>query len=153
MDKLGKVQKLIALAMNNPYEREAMAAAMMAVSLIVSENISLGDRPAVGFDIGTKKVWTPDSEFDDFFNRVANAANDPDGVDPEVFSYQNATATGLKPSARDEGLDDDFMRKRTKIAWRALQRERARLKHEIYLFEQRYHTRYPRPEPMDWEKE
>lgn len=151
MDKIAKVQKLIGLAMNNPNPQEAQAAAMMAVSLIVAENISLGDRPAMGFNMDPKKVWTPDSEFDEFYSRVAQAAQA--GADDADFVPNPNAGTGLKVSAVDTDLDDDFMRKRTKIAWRAIQRERARLKHEIYLFEQRYRTRYPRPEPKDWERD
>lgn len=149
MDIIDKFQKLVALAMDtNPNTiEEQRTAAMRAVALLVEHNLTVGGKPAMQFEpMNTKKTWAPDAEFDAFWAKMGNEAQQPD--------HEGATSgkTGLVRAVIDTDLDDDFMRKRIKTAWRALQRERARLKTWIYDAEQRVGKRYPRPEPMDWEK-
>lgn len=144
------IQKLIALAMNNPNQEEARSAAVKAVALIVQENITLEGKSALGFDVGTKQKWKPDSEFEEFWEATKGNQH-PDGA-AETWDGQSSGSQALKVAVQDTDLDDDFMRKRIKAAWRALQRERARLKSEIeYQYCQRFGA-YPRPNPVDWEK-
>lgn len=159
-DTLDRVQKLIALALNNPDEEEARSAAMKAVSLIVAANFSIEGTTAGPNVSATRRAWRPDAEFDAFWDEMDQQQHqgfrsqddmDREGYEPQ--NYRQQGAEGLKAAVVDTDIDDDFMRKRVKAAWRAIQRERARLKTEIYNFEQRYRTRYPRPEPKDWEQE
>lgn len=148
-DTLDTIQKLIALAMDNPSAEESRSAALKAVALIVEHNITLEGRGARTFDtVNTKKTYRPDQEFDAFWSKMGKDQEAAEGEDPDL-----GRAGGLATTQVDTDLDDDFMRVRIKKAWRALQRERARLKTEI---ENEYCTRfqkpYPRPNPIDWEK-
>lgn len=151
MDVLDKFQKLVALAMDtNPANiEEQRTAAVRAVALLVEHNLTVGGKPATQFEpINTKRTWAPDAEFDAFWAKM--------GMNETPSDDSNAVGgggTGLVRAVIDTDLDDDFMRKRIKTAWRALQRERARLKTWIYEAERKVGKRYPRPEPMDWEKE
>lgn len=44
----------------------------------------------------------------------------------------------------DNEMDDDFMRKRITLAWRAIQETRKKLEMDIYHFEQRTGKRWER---------
>jgi hypothetical protein len=136
LDTIDKIRKLLALALSNPNENEAKAAALKAAEMIRDNNITLG-----GITVTQPvKNWTaPDVEFDDIVSAVEHA-NDP-----------TSGKTGIKPSIPDTDIDDDFMRKRIKLAWQAIRNERERLKREIGDWERRHRERYPRPEPKDWE--
>lgn len=154
MDVIDKFQKLVALAMDtNPANiEEQRTAAMRAVALLVEHNLTVGGKPATQFEsVNTKRTWAPDAEFDAFWAKMGNAEDHGyTQTDPDL---PNTGKAGLVKAVLDTDIDDDFMRKRIKAAWRALQRERARLKTWIYEAEQRVGKRYPRPEPMDWEKD
>lgn len=157
-DVLDRVQKLIALALNNPNDEEASSAAMKAVSLIVAANLSIGGQAAdTPFDPRRRKAWKPDSEFDTFWDDIvqqASKSRSQDDIDRDAWAPpQHSGATELKAATVDTDVEDAFsaMRNRIKIAWRAIQRERARLKTEIHNWEVRYGHRYPRQEPKDWE--
>lgn len=159
-DVLDRVQKLIALALNNPNDEEASSAAMKAVSLIVAANLSIGGQATdTPFDPRRRKAWKPDSEFDTFWEDVvqqAGKARSQDDIDRDAWAPQSHSgATELKAATVDTDVEDAFsaMRNRIKIAWRAIQKERARLKTEIHNWEVRYGHRYPRQEPKDWEEE
>lgn len=146
MNVLDRFQKLAALAMDtNPANiEEQRSAAVQAIALLVEHNLTVGGEAATTYGkVNTKKTWRPDDEFNDFWEKTKN--NDFDG--------EAGTGTGLKVAIQDTDIDDDPVRTRIKFAWRALQRERARLKTWIYEAEQRVGKRYPRPEIMDWEKE
>lgn len=149
VDELDKIQKLIALAMDNPSAEESRSAALKAVALIVEHNVTLEGKGARTFDtINTKKTYRPDQEFDEFWSKMGRSQEAAEGEDPDLGRRR-----GLATTQTDTDLDDDFMRVRIKMAWRALQRERARLKTEIeneYCI--RFQKPYPRPNPTDWEK-
>lgn len=145
-DPLDIIQKLIALALNNPSREEAMSAALKAVSLIVEKEVTLGGRAAMGYQAAAAKAWAPDAEFDAFWEKMNRPTGDPDAP----WEGQSSGPSGLKVAAVDTDLDDDFMRKRITYAWRAIRKEREKLKTEIYNFETRFSTRYARPDPKDW---
>jgi Protein of unknown function (DUF2786) len=161
-DSLDRVQKLIALAINNADEEEARSAAMKAISLIVLENMAIGGRLTEGVDAShLRRSWKPDQEFDTFWDEILNHQKgvhlDPE-VDPWHYNegqQRTTRAEGLASTEVVSDLDDAFsaMRHRIKVAWRAIQKERARLKQEIWRWENVSRRRYPRPEPADWEKE
>lgn len=158
-ESLDRVKKLIALALNNPDEEEARSAAMKAVSLIVADNMTIEGNTPLGFSPDFKKArrWKPDKEFDAFWETVMGTqkAQTSDDIDRDPWAPQQSSgATQLKASIVDNDVEDAFsaMRHRIKIAWRAIQGERARLKMEIYNHEVRAGRRYPRQEPKDWEK-
>lgn len=147
MNALDRFQKLAALAMDtNPANiEEQRSAAVQAIALLVEHNLTVGGEAATTYGkVNTKKTWRPDDEFNDFWEKTKN--NDASGE-------PTSGATGMNVAVQDTDIDDDFMQKRIRAAWRALQRERARLKTWIYEAEQRVGKRYPRPEIMDWEKE
>lgn len=164
-DVLDKVQKLIALALNNPNDEEASSAAMKAVSLIVAANLSIGGQAAnTPFDPRRRKAWKPDSEFDEFWNDITKQSDEQfhrgwsqDDMDRDQWAQPSPAPDGggLKTAYVDTDVEDAFsaMRTRIKVAWRAIQKERARLKTEIHNWEVRYGHRYPRQEPKDWENE
>jgi hypothetical protein len=152
---------LIALALNNPNEEEARSAAIKAVSLIVQQNMSIeGNSAGQGIDPSKiRKAWKPDDEFEGFWDQVVNAASQTyktqEDVDRSAWEQQSPAPDGggLKTAFVDTDVEDAFsaMRNRIKVAWRAIQRERAKLKTEIYRWEQEHYKRYPRQEPKDWE--
>lgn len=146
-DYVNIIQKLIALALNNPSREESMEAALKAVSLIVEKEVTLGGKPAMGFQAASAKAWAPDPEFDAFWSRM----NQPNGEgEYESWAGQASGNQGIKVAAVDTDIDDDFMRKRITLAWRAIRNERQKLEQEIYRFEQRSHTTYERPKAKDW---
>lgn len=166
MDVLDRFQKLAALAMDtNPANiEEQRSAAVQAIALLVEHNMTVNGGAATSYGkVDTKKTWKPDNEFDEFWANMSSEArgggpsagpnnpNNPDGGDS--WDGQATGPQAMKQATLDTDLDPDFMRTRIKLAWRALQRERARLKTWIYQAEQRQGGRYPRPEVMDWEKE
>ena len=155
MDILDRFQKLAALAMDtNPANiEEQRSAAVQAIALLVEHNMTVnGEAPTSYGKVNTKKSWKPDNEFDEFWaNMSSEARGNPDGA--QNWEGQASGTQGLKQATLDTDLDPDFMKTRIKLAWRALQRERARLKTWIYQAEQQRGKRYPRPEVMDWEKE
>lgn len=140
MEIVPLIQKLIALALNNPNRAEAESAAMRAVSLIVEQDVTLGGKPALGY-ISSKKQWTPDTEFDEFWDRMGKRGNDEE-YDPAAGN--TAGDNSIKAAEVDTDLDDDFMRKRIKVAWRAIRKERKRLDAEIYRYEMETHRHYTR---------
>lgn len=154
-DTLDRIKKLVALAMNNPDIEESRSAALRAVAMIVEHNIPIGGQggqQAQHYEpIHAKTTWKPDDEFEEFVRHATKT--DTDGVDPDLGYSGVGGGTGLKAAHVDTDLDDDFMRKRIKIAWKALTRERARLKREIEEeYCKRFQKPYPRPNPVDWEK-
>lgn len=158
-ETLDRVKKLIALALNNPDEEEARSAAMKAVSLIVADNMTIEGNVPLGFspNFTGPKRWRPDDEFDQFWESVVSPKPpiQQDDLDRDPWApQQHSGAQELKAAHVDTDFDDSFnaMRTRIKIAWRAIQGERARLKMEIYNHEVKYGYRYPRQEPKDWEK-
>ena len=157
-DSLSWVQKLISLALNNPNEEEARSAAMKAVSLIVAENMTIGGANTGQDPTRVRKTWAPDAEFDAFWEQMAADSKkgfvSQDDVDRNPWDPQPSSGEqGLKTAHVDTDVEDAFsaMRTRIKLAWRAIQRERARLKTEIYNAETKYSFRYPRQEPKEWE--
>lgn len=166
MDILDRFQKLAALAMDtNPANiEEQRSAAVQAIALLVEHNMTVnGAAPTSYGKVGTSKSWKPDNEFDEFWANMSseargngpsagpNSRENPDGGDS--WDGQATGPQAMKQATLDTDLDPDFMRTRIKLAWRALQRERARLKTEIYRAFDAKGMRYPRPEPMDWEKD
>jgi hypothetical protein len=160
-DALDRVQKLISLALNNPDEEEARSAAMKAVSLIVQQNMSI-DGSTAGTNVDPSRIrraWKPDEEFDSFWDNIVKDTKkgftSQDDIDRDAWAPQPTQAGGIKAAHVDTDVEDAFsaMRNRIKIAWRAIQRERAKLKTEIYRWEQRYREKYPRQNPEDWERE
>lgn len=163
---LDRFQKLVALAMDtNPANiEEQRSAAVQALALLVEHNMTVnGAAPTSYGSVGTSKSWKPDDEFDAFWAGMSeeargggprpgpNNSENPDGGDS--WDGQATGPQAMKAATLDTDLDPDFMRTRIKLAWRALQRERARLKTWIYEGEQQTGRRYPRPNPMDWEKD
>lgn len=146
MDKIDLIQKLIALALNNPSRGEAGSAALKAVSLIVENEITLGGRPSMGYQQAASKAWAPDPEFDAFWQKMQQPTHDPD----RPWEGQSSGPSELKVAAVDTDLDDDFMRKRITWAWRAIRAERAKLEQEIRRSEQQYRYTHPRPHAKDW---
>lgn len=133
-DRNTQIRKLIALALNNPNEQEAAAAAMKAVRMI-----------GAGGDIPTPissatKTYVRDEEFEAFWDRMNNP-------DVSADDYPAGGPTDLKAAAVDTELDDDFMRKRITRAWRAIRKERKILEGEIDRYERNTRQRYPKP---DW---
>lgn len=147
METVDVIQKLIALALNNPSREEAMSAALKAVTLIVDKEVTLGGKPAMGYQASASKAWTPDPDFDEVWakmNRPTNEGND------RPWEGQSNGPQDLKVAAVDTDLDVDFMRTRIKWAWRAIRDERIRLKQEIHRQFTARGEKYPRPEPKDW---
>lgn len=146
MDKIDIIQKLIALALNNPNRAEAESASMKAVSLIVENNITLDGKPAMGFQGAAAKAWAPDPEFDAFWEKMQQPTYDPD----RPWEGQSSGPQDIKVAAVDTDLDDDFMRKRITWAWRAIRAERSKLEKDIWWQEQQRGVKYPRPHAKDW---
>lgn len=166
MDVLDRFRKLAALAMDtNPANiEEQRSAAVQAIALLVEHNMTVNGGPPTSYgQANTSKSWKPDNEFDEFWAGMSseargggphagpNNSENPDGGDS--WDGQQTGPQAMKQATLDTDLDPDFMRTRVKLAWRALQRERARLKTWIYQAEQQEGKRYPRPEVMDWEKD
>lgn len=151
-DHIDIIQKLMALALNNPNRNEALAAAMKAVSLIVEKEVTLGGKPALGYQAAAAKAWAPDPEFDAFWERMKQQGQPQSTEESYVDGTYSSggTSSGLKASTSDTDLDDDFMRKRITWAWRAIRAERIRLERWIQEQTAHYREKYPRPHAKDW---
>lgn len=144
LDTIEKIRKLLALALSNPNEEEARSAAMKAAEMIRDNNITLG---GITVTQPVKNWQGPDVEFDEILRATERR---PDGSNP--WEGQASGPQSVKKAIIDTDIDDDFMRKRIKLAWQAIRVERERLKTEIHNeFTMRFHKPYPRPEPKDWE--
>lgn len=124
------VEKLIALALNNPSEEEAKSAALKAVSLIHEHSLPVGAGSPDPIRVG-RRTYTPDPEFEQVLADLLKHNQNPDEFVAKVV-YQ------------DTEIDDDFMRKRVKKAWEEIRLARKRLEGEIYRYERETGRRYPR---------
>jgi hypothetical protein len=134
------VQKLMALALNNPSEEEARSAALQAIKLIDRHQIPVGDKT-----VEKSEVWTPPSEdfmktVNDILNPKKTGAGNTYGGDSifdnsESFSQQTP---GTVSRFKDEPELEDFqsaIRKQTIRAWRAIREARKELAAEIARYE------------------
>lgn len=133
---LDLIRKLIKLALHNPNEAEAHAAALKACEL-------LEDAPvlAEGKSIPLNKTYKPDPEFDATVEELFKRAKD---------SMKSTNPDEFKPErmAPDTDIDDDFMRQRIKKAWQRIRDERANLNAEIHHYEVRTHMKFRRLEDL-----
>lgn len=110
------IRKLMALALNNPSEAEAMSAALKAVQLIEKHSIPVGDT----IPLKDKRWVPPEPDFMDLVNDIlkGNKPN-PDEQGPLVM-------------AEDYELDDQAsaFRKQIVLAWRAIREERKKIEAE-----------------------
>jgi hypothetical protein len=131
-----KIRKLLALALSNPNEEEARSAAMKAAEMIRDNNITLG---GITVTQPVRNWQGPDVEFEEILKATERR---PDGSNP--WEGRASGPQGIKQAILDTDLDDDFMRKRIKDAWRAIREERAKLQGEIHRYEVETHRHYPR---------
>lgn len=130
-DTIDQIRKLLALALNNPNEEEARSAAMQAARLIEKHNVTMGGQAVT---IPTREWQPPDTSVEDLL-RAASKAN---GKEAPPAGHPNSVMI------TDNEMDDDFMRKRITLAWRAIQETRKKLEMDIYHFEQRTGKRWER---------
>lgn len=132
-NQLDIIQKLIALATNNPSEAEAAAAALKAVRLIQRHNIRIGE---LGESRKVPKRPEDDPDFMNVVDEILKNAVNPDEWKP-LATYV------------DTDVDDDFWMKKIKDAWRAIRVERKRLESAIHEYRTRSGRSY---DPPEWVK-
>lgn len=120
MDTIDKIQKLMALALNNPNEEESLRAAYRAVALLVEHQVPIGKAQKIVERKAT--VLTPEekAEFGDVLSSLAR-------TNPDEFKPATYYAT--------TEIDDEFMKKRVILAWRKIREQRAILESEIRRYE------------------
>lgn len=128
-DPVDIVQKLMALALNNPNKEEARSAAYRAVAMLVEHQIPIGRAGKVVSHQAT--ILTPEEtvEYGEVLSSLTRS--NPDEFKPE--SYYATTE-----------IDDEFMKKRILLAWRQIREQRKSLQHEIYIYEQETHRKFNR---------
>lgn len=125
------VRKLIALATNNPNEQEARLAALKACTLIMENNVQIGQKEAERATRGYNPL-SPEEEVEvaDFFKQQqARATIDPDHK-----------AINYRPP--DPDFDDGFMKRRILEGWRKLREERVKFQQEVDQYERQTGRRY-----------
>lgn len=139
------VQKLMALALNNPNEEEARSAAMQAIRLIDKFSLPVGDNVIHRSD----KEWVPPPP--DFYETVSDifkgGGTNPDA---EANAYDQPYA-GAPPKGQQAGLravENDLIDQKSAFAaqivraWRAIREARRALAGEFYRWEQRNGHRF-----------
>lgn len=137
-DTLDIIQKLMALALNNPNEAESLRAALKAIQLIEKHQIPLGDTIIRKGDKGTK--WAaPSEDFMSQVDEILKGVNKKWKENPDSADYTEATggSAGLKVAAVESDVEDrqSAFQKQIIRAWRAIRDTRRRLETEIYRYE------------------
>lgn len=139
------VQKLMALALNNPNEEEARSAAMQAVKLIDKFSLPVGDNVIHRSD----KEWVPPPQ--DFYDAVRDIFKDKmKDSDAEATAYDRPYQ-GAPPPGQEAGithLEQELQDRKSAFAeqivkaWRAIREARRALAGEFYRWEQGHRRRF-----------
>lgn len=127
MDTIDIIQKLMALALNNPNEEEARSAAYRAVAMLVEHQVPIGKAQKTVTRQATVMTPAESAEFGEVLSSLVRS--NPDEFKPETYY---ATTE----------IDDEFMKKRIILAWRKIREQRKILATEVYRYEQETHRKF-----------
>jgi hypothetical protein len=137
------VQKLIALAVNNPNEEESKSAALKACTLIEQHQIPVGDNiVAKG-----QTIFNPDPDFMDMVSDIIKGANKSPDTEVEEKYHPDApqsTPGEEKLALPEQELEDrkSAFQRQIVVAWRAIRQSRKSLDAEIQRYEKETGRRF-----------